>query len=27
MDLAEKLGAWFGELTVHEIVTTLKVRL
>lgn len=27
MDLSEKLGAWFGELTVHEIVTTLKVRL
>ena len=27
MDLAEKLGAWFGELTVHEITTTLKVRL
>ena len=27
MDLAEKLGAWFGELTVHEIVTTLKVKL
>lgn len=27
MALAEKLGAWFGELTVHEIVTTLKVKL
>jgi Family of unknown function (DUF6521) len=27
MDLAEKLGAWFGELTVHEIVITLKVKL
>ncbi|WP_249203292.1 three component ABC system middle component [Burkholderia ambifaria] len=27
MDLSEKLGAWFGKLTVHEIVTTLKVRL
>lgn len=27
MDLAEKLGSWFGELTVHEIMTTLKVRL
>lgn len=27
MDLAEKLGAWFGELTVHEVVTTLKVKL
>jgi hypothetical protein len=27
MDLAEKLGAWFGELTVHEIVSTLKVKL
>ena len=27
MNLAENLGAWFGELTVHEIVTTLKVRL
>lgn len=27
MELAEKLGAWFGELTVHEIVTTLKVKL
>ncbi|MPT40260.1 MAG: hypothetical protein E2603_17605 [Achromobacter sp.] len=27
MDIAEKLGIWFGELTVHEIVTTLKVRL
>ncbi|WP_208453273.1 three component ABC system middle component [Burkholderia cepacia] len=27
MDLAEKLGAWCGELTVHEVVTTLKVRL
>jgi hypothetical protein len=27
MDLAEKLGGWFGELTVHEVVTTLKVKL
>lgn len=27
MELAEKLGAWFGELTVHEIITTLKVKL
>jgi len=27
MDLAEKLGVWFGELTVHEIVTALKVRI
>nr|CEK28087.1 hypothetical protein CSF007_11725 [Yersinia ruckeri] len=27
MDLAEKLGAWFGELTVHEVVTTLRVKL
>jgi hypothetical protein len=27
MNLAEKLGAWFGELTVHEVATTLKVRL
>ena len=27
MVLAEKLGTWFGELTVHEIVTTLKVKL
>lgn len=27
MDMAEKLGGWFGELTVHEIVTTLKVKL
>jgi hypothetical protein len=27
MNLAEKLGAWFGELTVHEVVTTLKVKL
>ena len=27
MDNSEKLGIWFGELTVHEIVTTLKVRL
>ncbi|OQS30429.1 three component ABC system middle component [Chromobacterium violaceum] len=24
---AEKLGAWFGQLTLHEITTTLKVRL
>lgn len=24
---AEKLGAWCGPLTVHEIMTTLKVRL
>ncbi|WP_019080317.1 three component ABC system middle component [Yersinia enterocolitica] len=27
MDLAEKLGFWFGELSVHEVVTTLKVKL
>ncbi|WP_394546852.1 three component ABC system middle component [Pantoea ananatis] len=27
MDLAQKLGSWFGELTVHEVVTTLKVKL
>lgn len=27
MDLSEKLGAWFGELTLHEVVTTLKVKL
>jgi len=27
MDMAEKLGAWFGELTVHEVITTLKVKL
>lgn len=27
MKLAEKLGFWFGELTVHEVVTTLKVKL
>ncbi|EAY1186214.1 hypothetical protein FKY11_00465 [Salmonella enterica] len=27
MDLAEKLGGWFGELSVHEVVTTLKVKL
>ncbi|MBD9531179.1 hypothetical protein IB233_06075 [Comamonas sp. CMM01] len=24
---AEKLGAWCGSLTLHEITTTLKVRL
>lgn len=24
---AEKLGAWCGKLTLHEITTTLKVRL
>ena len=24
---AEKLGAWCGQLTLHEITTTLKVRL
>jgi len=24
---AEKLGAWCGELTLHEVTTTLKVRL
>lgn len=24
---AEKLGAWCGQLTMHEITTTLKVRL
>lgn len=24
---AEKLGAWFGPLTLHEVTTTLKVRL
>lgn len=27
MDLAEKLGSWCGELSVHEVVTTLKVKL
>ncbi|WP_093133411.1 three component ABC system middle component [Pseudoxanthomonas sp. GM95] len=27
MDLAEKLGFWCGELTVHEVVTTLRVKL
>ncbi|MGG6178081.1 three component ABC system middle component [Pantoea allii] len=27
MDLAEKLGSWFGELSIHEVVTTLKVKL
>lgn len=27
MSDAEKLGAWFGQLTLHEITTTLKVRL
>ncbi|MCA2025491.1 DUF6521 family protein [Enterobacter sp. K16B] len=27
IDLAEKLGSWFGELSVHEVVTTLKVKL
>lgn len=26
-DMAEKLGSWFGELSVHEVVTTLKVKL
>ena len=26
MKNAEKLGAWFGLLTLHEIATTLKVR-
>jgi hypothetical protein len=24
---AEKLGAWCGQLTLHEVTTTLKVRL
>lgn len=27
MSDAEKLGAWCGQLTLHEIATTLKVRL
>ena len=27
MNDAEKLGAWCGSLTLHEIATTLKVRL
>ncbi|MFZ3001598.1 MAG: three component ABC system middle component [Undibacterium umbellatum] len=27
MSDAEKLGAWCGQLTLHEIITTLKVRL
>ncbi len=27
MSDAEKLGAWCGSLTLHEIATTLKVRL
>lgn len=27
MSGAEKLGGWFGPLTLHEITTTLKVRL
>ncbi len=27
MSDAEKLGAWCGQLTLHEITTTLKVRL
>lgn len=27
VELAEKLGRWFGELTMHEIVITLKVKL
>lgn len=27
MSNAEKLGAWCGPLTLHEITTTLKVRL
>lgn len=27
MSDAEKLGAWCGALTLHEIATTLKVRL
>lgn len=27
MSDAEKLGAWCGRLTLHEITTTLKVRL
>ncbi len=26
MKSAEKLGAWCGQLTLHEIATTLKVR-
>jgi hypothetical protein len=24
---AEKLGAWCGQLTIHEVTTTLKVKL
>jgi len=24
---AEKLGAWCGQLTLHEVTTTLKVKL
>lgn len=27
MSDAEKLGSWCGKLTLHEIMTTLKVRL
>ncbi|WP_411887734.1 three component ABC system middle component [Hydrocarboniphaga effusa] len=27
MDDAEKLGAWCGQLTLHEVTTTLKVKL
>jgi len=27
MNDAEKLGSWCGQLTLHEITTTLKVRL
>lgn len=27
MSDAEKLGEWFGQLTLHEITTTMKVRL
>jgi hypothetical protein len=24
---AEKLGKWCGQLTLHEVTTTLKVKL
>lgn len=27
IDLAEKLGAWCGELTVYEVLKTLRVKL
>ncbi|EML5752892.1 hypothetical protein RVW07_000236 [Citrobacter freundii] len=27
INLAEKLGSWFAELSVHEVLTTLKVKL